>query len=48
MNELERLNVMIPGNLKKELTEQANEKGLNLSSYVRLILTAEAKKNSKK
>ena len=48
MNELERLNVMIPSDLKKELTEQANEKGLNLSSYVRLILTAESKKNSKK
>lgn len=48
MDELERLNVMIPKELKAELTKQANEKGLNLSSYVRLILTTETKKSSKK
>lgn len=41
---LERLNVMIPGELKRRATEIAEDKGLTLSSYVRMILVAEIKK----
>lgn len=44
MNDLARLNVMIPAELKQKLTEMAEDKGINLSSLVRLILTAESKK----
>lgn len=44
MNDLARLNVMIPAELKQKLTEMAEDKGVNLSSLVRLILTAESKK----
>lgn len=35
---------MIPKELKKELEEKANETGLTLSAYIRLVLTAENKK----
>lgn len=44
MSDLTRLNVMIPKELKAKLETMAEEKGLNLSSLVRLVLTAESKK----
>lgn len=44
MSDLTRLNVMIPENLKRQLTEKADSMGLTLSSLVRLVLTAESKK----
>ena len=44
MSNMERLTMMIPSDLKKELSEMANEKGLNLSSLIRMILIAEVKK----
>ena len=44
MSDLTRLNVMIPKELKSKLESMAEDKGLNLSSFVRLILTAESKK----
>ena len=44
MSDLTRLNVMIPGELKTELTKKAEGMGLTLSSLVRLVLTAESKK----
>lgn len=44
MSDLTRLNVMIPKDLKQKLEAIAEDKGLNLSSLVRLILTAESKK----
>lgn len=44
MSDLERLNVMIPAELKAKLTLMADDKGVNLSSLVRMILTAESKK----
>lgn len=46
MSELERLNVMIPADVKETLKEQAASKGLNLSAYVRLLLVAESKKKN--
>lgn len=46
MSELERLNVMIPADVKEMLKEQAASKGLNLSAYVRLLLVAESKKKN--
>lgn len=44
MNDLKRLNVMIPAELKVKLEQMADDKGVNLSSLVRMILTAESKK----
>lgn len=44
MSDLTRLNVMIPSDLKAELTKKAEDMGLTLSSLVRLVLTAESKK----
>lgn len=44
MSDLTRLNVMIPKDLKQKLEAIAEDKGLNLSSLVRLVLTAESKK----
>lgn len=44
MSDLTRLNVMIPKELKAKLEAMAEDKGLNLSSLVRLVLTAESKK----
>ena len=44
MSDLTRLNVMIPKDLKQKLEAMAEDRGLNLSSLVRLILTAESKK----
>lgn len=44
MSDLERLNVLIPADVKSTLKAKAEEKGLNLSSLIRLILTAESKK----
>lgn len=44
MNDLKRLNVMIPAELKVKLEQMAEDKGVNLSSLVRMILTAESKK----
>ena len=43
MSNLERLNVLVPSDVKAELKRQAEDKGLNLSSIIRLILTAEAR-----
>lgn len=44
MTEWERLNVMVKPELKERLRELAHEKGLDLSSLVRLILTEASKK----
>lgn len=44
MSDLERLNVLIPANVKSTLKAKAEEQGINLSSLIRLILTAESKK----
>lgn len=35
----EILNIKIESKFKRELEKEAKEKGLNLSSYVRMILT---------
>lgn len=42
--ELARLNVVMPKELKKKLEEKAKSKGLSLSSYVRMILIEETEK----
>jgi hypothetical protein len=45
MSDLERLVVLVPAEVKEALKQQAVEKGLNLSSLVRLLLVEEAKKD---
>lgn len=44
MSNLERLNVLVPSDVKAELKKQAEAKGVNMSSLIRLILTAETRK----
>jgi predicted DNA binding CopG/RHH family protein len=44
MTDWQRLNVMISAELKEQLKQLAKEKGLDLSAFVRMILTEEAKK----
>lgn len=43
MSNLERLNILIPSDVKAELKKQAEAKGINMSSLIRLVLTAETR-----
>jgi len=45
MSDLERLVVLVPPEVKEVLKQHAKEKGLNLSSFVRLLLVNEVKKD---
>lgn len=47
MEKWERLNVMISPQLKAQLKVIAAEKGLDLSSFVRLVLTEAVKQEGK-
>lgn len=40
----EKINLVISKELKQEAQEKAKTMGLNLSSYIRLLLTQEVKK----
>lgn len=41
---LERMTVLIPPEVKEALKKLAEEKGLTMSSYVRMVLTENAQK----
>lgn len=44
MNNLERLDALIPADVKAKLKTRATAQSINLSSLVRLILTAAVRK----
>ncbi|MGC2952026.1 hypothetical protein ACPTI3_14880 [Enterococcus faecium] len=47
MAESERLQVILPREIKRKLEEKAKDKSLSMSTYVKLLVTEDLKKSEK-